>query len=172
MVRPGLSQHFGKIFSGLSTMSVSHFEKSPSHKWFLCAQSLVCKLLTCWVHWASCRSHATIVLLFGTCSTLLWHGFVFKQACFSCTFFFFCIILNLQEFPIFFKFIIPSRINYQSPILSLHSLSLLIPPQSYFPPNPTPSYCTHVTDGQFFTPKGLSPQIHALPSPPVLGAWL
>ena len=32
MVQPGLSYHFGKIFSGLSTIRVFYFEKSPFHK--------------------------------------------------------------------------------------------------------------------------------------------
>ena len=63
--QPGLSWHYGKIISGLSTMRVFHFEMSPFHKllfFYVCKEHVlaVFNLLS-----SLDRCHATTVLLSG-----------------------------------------------------------------------------------------------------------
>ena len=82
MIKPGLSWHYGKIISGLSTMRVFDFEMLPFHKllvFYVCREHILGVINL--PSWVGCGSPATIVLLFGACLLLLLQSFVAKQAC-------------------------------------------------------------------------------------------
>ena len=72
----GLSEHFGKICSGLSALRVFQFEKSSSLKWlFLCAQSPFWRPSTYQAHWGRMRVRPPLFYHWGhipcVCCTVL-----------------------------------------------------------------------------------------------------
>ena len=81
MVKPGLSWHYATITSGLSTMSVFHFEMPPFHKLLLLCVLRACpgvinllsSLGRIWVSYHHC------VIVFRNI-LFLSHDFVAKQA--------------------------------------------------------------------------------------------
>ena len=73
VVKPGLSRLYGKIISGLSTMSIFYFEISAFYKLlFYACREHVQGLLSSWAHWAGCGSQGTIILLFYNMSQASW----------------------------------------------------------------------------------------------------
>ena len=74
---------YGKIISGLITMSAFHFEMSHFHKFlfFFVCREYVQGSLNYWAHWAGCGSPVATVLLFGACLVLLLRVFLAQRAC-------------------------------------------------------------------------------------------